>query len=241
MAKAGTSVAKAKLNLPVNMNEQVALELQQLKDQLSKPTGNKIKMEDKVYTVAGGTTDKFDAVVLGFAHAKRLYASGYKKGSVTPSACHAVSFIEKELKPGEDVMKPPATSCGACPNSKFAANGDRPKCQTRMLVALSQVDGAGEIMLLDLPVKAIKPFETYLASVARNEQIMPYMGISQFGFEESLDYDSPRATFVEALEDEVVATMIGRRQEANEVLLAAYDAPPAANDADGAVKKQRRG
>lgn len=218
----------------MNFNE----DLEALRGRLAAPTGDKIKIEDKQFKLpSGDILDYLDVVVVDFVYFNSYYESPYVKGEFVPPNCFALSAEPTGMVPSEN--SPDCQSqagCGGCWANQFGSSGKGKACQNRCLLAVLPTDATAEtpFAILDLSPTAVKPFASYVASVARGLQRPPYGVVSHIECNPSVKYDVAQFSDPQPIEDAGFIGMVkSRREEARQRLMTEPDvsAAQAANEA----------
>ena len=232
--KAGTAVAKAKAKVPVSADLMAQIQ-QDIADQASMVTAsatNKIKLNSekgKHYVFPDKTeVPEFEGIVVDFATVQVLYDGPYVAGQINNIVCYASATKPADLAPLPEVLTPQAAECKTCPKSKFGADGEKPECGLRKLLAIlpTDADASTDIMVLDLPVLAAKAWDKYAQSVLTTEGLPAYGVVTRFSFDEKVKYDSPRFELAEPCDGAQAGLAYSRRDEARRMLLAAPQINP---------------
>lgn len=235
-APAGTAVAKAKIaGLPSTVSFEN--DLAELKNRLTKPAGDKIKVEDKQFTLPSGEVlDFLDIVVVDFVYFNAYYESAYEKGTFVPPTCFALHPEPKGIDPSANSIECQSQAgCDGCWANQFGSSGKGKACQNRCLIAVLPTNAVAEtpLTVLDLSPTAVKPFSAYVASVARGLQRPPYGVVSHVECNPAVKYDVIQFSDPQPIDDgEFIAMIRSRRDEARQRLLTEPDvsAIKAAND-----------
>lgn len=181
MAKEGTAVARAKVNLPVDVNAAMAAEMAEIQKRISAPSGNRITVtQSKSFKFPNGleSSEPFEAVIVEFAAANFYYEDTYDRNNVTPPVCFALGMEPAGLTPAESITEPQAGSCASCWANQFGSQGKGKACtNTRLLAVIpTDADAETEPWILKVSPTAIRAFDAHVAAVARNFG-MPVRGV----------------------------------------------------------------
>lgn len=246
--KSSTAVAKQKATAIATTS--FADDMETLKNQLNAPSGDKIKVENKTFKLpSGASAEELDVVIVDFVHSNSFYESAYQEGVIVPPTCFSISPEPQGMVPSPNA--PDAQSqvgCAGCANNQFGSAGKGKACQNRILVAVLPADienttAETPLAIIDLSPTATKPFQQYVASVARAMQRPPYGVISHVSCDPTKKWDAimfsdPQPFDMEDEEVQAFVAMIrSRREEARARLLTEPDvaALQAANDARAAA------
>lgn len=110
---ATTAVAqRAQVQLPAEVQEQMAADIAAFQQRMSAPTGNRIAVtQDKKFRNAGG--DKFDAmsgVIVDFVAKKAFYEGAYDKDNIVPPNCFTCRTCSTRKSPKDVGRMPLGTS-----------------------------------------------------------------------------------------------------------------------------------
>lgn len=219
-------------------------EMEDLRARLTTPTGNRIKMNNKMFKFPNGdVADSVDAVIVDFVYMNKYYEGTYDPNNIVPPNCFALSPLPNSLEPSANAPDIQSqTGCASCAQNQFGTNGKGKACQNRVLIALLPADASMEtpMMILDISPTAIKPFSAYVSAVARGLQRPPYGVITKIEFNHAVKWDVPVFSDPQLIEDaEFIAMIRARRQEARDMLMVEPDvtAIQAANEARPKAKR----
>lgn len=157
--------------LPVNIDALFKQDVEDLRARLQKPSGDRIKISNKQFTLPGGTVfDFLDVVIVDAVYANRYYGSSYDKNTIVPPDCFATSPTESGLIPSPNSPElQNAGGCTGCPQNVFgsAIVGKGKACKNRMLLAVLPTDATLEtpFSILDISPTAVKGFSSYANAV----------------------------------------------------------------------------
>lgn len=224
MAKEGTAVTRAKVNLPVDVNAQMAAEMLEITKRISAPSGNRITVtQSKSFKFPNGleSNDPFEAVVIDFAAANYYYVDAYDRNNITPPVCFALGLEPASLSPAESAPDKQALACAGCWANQFGSAGKGKACQNSRLLAIIPTDADADtpIWLLKVSPTAIRAFDAHVGAVARNFN-MPVRGIvTEISFSPDSEYATLRFRAVGPAPKDLVLMAHGLKDEAQALLL----------------------
>ena len=211
------------------VDQDLAAEAAALRNQISAPAGNKIRVERTgAFTLPDGTDlgDEFQAVVIDFYSRNMFYSSPYDANNITPPDCYAVGKDKSTLAPNDDSPAKQADSCATCPMNAFKSGAGKAKaCQNRYWVGLVIVDpddpeahvsAEAPLYVLDLSPSNLRSFEAFVAGVGRTLNGPPIKAIVTVKAKNVGTYAA--VTFSNALPNPDYAQQVQRRPEATDVL-----------------------
>lgn len=213
-------------------------DLQDLKDRLKAPGGDKITFKKRKFNLPNGDVlDFLDVVIVDFVYSNKYYSSAYQEDAIVPPDCFAIAAVESDMAPSK--LSPDAqckTSCAECPQNKYASRGKGKACSNRILMAVLPSDATAEtpFAIIDVPPTSLKGWAQYASSVARGLGRPPFGVISHIEMDDGYDYAKLVFSDPVPLDDgDFIAMIRGRREEARERLLTEPDiaAMLAASDA----------
>lgn len=230
--KTGTALTqRAQVNLPAAVQEAMNADIAAFQQRMSAPVGNRIAVtQDKKFKNAAG--EKFDTirgVIVDFVAKKAFYESDYDKDDVVPPNCFALGFVPHDaLEASENSPEVQhQDGCKTCPKNAFksAANGKGKACKDSYILALLPPDAeeGTPLVTLSLSATAIKPFEKYVRDLARDYGKAPYCFITEFTFDNKMDYASVRCEFSEVAESNLIGLAYSLRDDASKMLGAEPD------------------
>jgi hypothetical protein len=226
-AKTGTAVAvkKASAGGLVDIKAQMAAEVALLASRVGAPGGDAIKVtQDKKFELPDGTKHtELRLVIGGFVSANSFYEGAYDKDNISPPACFSIGISPTTLVPSDNSPLKQADSCTACPMNQFGTAGNGKACKNGRVLAVLPPDADADTPLAILKVSptALKAFDAYVTTIARNFQ-MPPVGVSTLvTFDDNVTYASLR--FGEPEPNDNLAVHFGRKAEAMERLMTEPD------------------
>ena len=236
-----TAVARAKVQLPAEVEAQMNADIAAFQQRMSAPAGNRIAVtQDKKFRDANGDKhDTIQGVIVDFVAKKGYYVNEYDKEEVVPPNCFAIGFVQhSSLEPSENSPDQQHDSCATCPKNAFksAKNGKGKACKDSYIIALLPPDADETTPLTTLSISAtgLKPFEKYVRDLARDFGKAPYCFVTEFSFDKALDYASVRAGNPEPADGMLIALAYSKREEAKKLL----EAEPDTSEFDEKVRKQ---
>lgn len=194
MAAAKTAVARAKIDLPTDINAEMAAEMEAMKNRVQAPTGDRIQVtQSKTFKLATGDEVKeFDCVIVDFVAANMLYEEAYDRNNITPPICYAVGLEPSSLAPVKESPQPQSDKCATCDSNQFGSAGKGKACQnTRMLGVLPiDADVSTPLSVLKVSPTAIAAFDSYVGLVARTYNVPVRAVITRVAFNPNKEYAS---------------------------------------------------
>ena len=224
MAKEGTAVARAKVNLPTDVNAAMAAEMAEMQKRIAAPSGNRITVtQSKTFKFPNGleSSDPFEAVVIDFAAANYYYADAYDRNNVTPPVCFALGLEPAGLSPADSSPEKQAGACAACWANQFGSSGKGKACQNTRLLAVIPTDADSEtpIWLIKVSPTAIRAFDAHVGAVGRSYNMPVRAVITEFSFDPNSEWASLRFRTIGPAPKELVMLAHGMKDEAQKLLL----------------------
>jgi hypothetical protein len=238
---ARTAVVKKAENTAVALTSQ-AEAVAALRARLMAPTGDKVKISNKTFKLpSGDVLDFLDVVVVDFVYYNVYYDAAFDSNNITPPTCFALNPEPKGMAPSSNSPEGQCEQCSGCWANEFGSNGKGKACSNRVLVAILPTDAKEDtpFAILDISPTAVKGFSSYLTSVARSLNKMPYEVITHIECNPAVKHDVAIFSDPQSLDDDGFIGMVeSRLQEARDRLMTEPDvsAFKAANDAKAAPK-----
>lgn len=236
---ARTAVAKAKTTLPANFDAEMQAELEALKSRIAAPSGDRIQItQDKLFKLPNGeSSDVLQCIIVDFVNANFFYEQAYQKGEIVPPTCFAIGVNTAELAPSPNSPEAQHDKCSGCWANQFGSAGKGKACANTKLLAVLPPDATEETPLMVLKVSAtgLKPFDSYVGSVARAFQRPPRGVITEISFDPNVTYASLRFNAVAPCDADQFMLAHSRKSEALERLMVEPDVS-AVNSAQPAPK-----
>lgn len=242
--KTAVAVPKAKLNLPANLEADMANEIAQFKGRLGAPTGRKIETKGKIFTLPNGEqSDTMRVIIVDFMARNEYYEAAWVKGVQGIPNCFSIGTELNSMVPSENSPEKQHDNCKSCWANQFESGQGKGKaCNNTRLLAVIAPDGDSDTPLLILKVTstALKSFDAYVTSVIQTLQRPPRGVITQITFDPTLDFSSLRFSNPQACTPEQMALAYSRREEAMQLLTQEPDVSkfvPAAKPKGKALRK----
>jgi len=230
----------SKANLPINYQEELLKEAQEISKRIAAPSGDRIKVDSHGFTLPDGTSgEEMHVVVVDFLSSNVYFDRPYNKDNPSPPACFAIGREPTTLVPSENSPVRQADACAGCPLNQFgtALTGKGKACKNTRLLAVMPLKAVTEaqedapIYILQVPPTSLKVFDKYVSSLAARFKMSPVGVATKITPNKALDYAAPLFDVVRPLQDEEIAFAMSRRSEATERLVAepdvsTYEAPP---------------
>lgn len=227
------ATARAKANLPINYEEQLAKEASEIVKRISAPTGDRIRFNANhaFITPDGMEGETLEVVIVDFASSNLFYDSPFDRDNPQPPGCFAIGPEPSLLVPSPNSPNKQSETCTACPNNQFgsAQNSKGKACKnTRLLAMMSAtaLDNPKEeapIWILSVPPTSIKAFDSYVHMLSAKHKTVPVGVVTQVSLDPSNMFASPRFNVVRPLQGKELGMFMSRREEANQRLTAEPD------------------
>lgn len=226
--KTALAVPKAKLALPANLEQDMANEIAQFKGRLSAPSGNRIRTDEKIFTLPNDdTSDTLNVIIVDFVSYNAYYEGAWNPNAIVPPNCFAIGLEPASMVPNEKSPEVQAESCAACWANQWESSptGKGKACNNTKLLAVMAPDADSDtpLLLLKVTATALKNFDAYVASVVRTMQRPPRGVITQITFDPASKYSSLRFGDPQACTPAQMAVAYARREEAMELLMTEPD------------------
>ena len=164
------------------VDQELANEVANLKNQIGQASGNKIKVEatgDFVLPDGMNLGNEIQVVVVDFVTRNSFYSGPYNPNNPTPPDCYSIGKNLADLAPEADSPAIQGDKCATCPLNQYGSgdNGKSKACKNSRSLAVILVDPEdpdasaaldAPIYTLDLPRTAIKSFDGAVAYIARS-------------------------------------------------------------------------
>lgn len=241
-AAKSTTLVKAKVNLPADINAQFQAEMAEIQKRISAPSGDRILVtQGKTFKLPNGSElDELEAVIVDFVAANFYYTEAYDRGNVTPPACFALGLEPAGLVPSANSPDPQCDACAGCWANQFGSSGKGKACQNTRLLALLTPDADAESPLFILKVSptGIKSFDGYVGTLARSHQKPVRAFVTKVSFSQESEYATLRFNVLREADLDLAILAQSRLEEARKRLLTEPDVTSlkAANDVSKSKK-----
>lgn len=227
------ATTRAKANLPINYEEQLAREAGDIAKRISAPTGDRIRFNANraFITPDGMEGEVLEVVIVDFMSSNLFYDGVFDRDNPQPPACFAIGAEPSMLVPSPNSPIKQADTCTVCPNNQFgsAMTGKGKACKnTRLLAimpvsALDKPDEDAPIWIMSVPPTSLKAFDSYAQSLATKHKTVPIGVVTEISLDASNTFASPRFSVVRPLQGKELGTFMSRREEAAQRLSAEPD------------------
>ncbi len=168
----GTALAKAKANLPANIQEQFAAEVALLQKRIAAPSGDRISVtQGRTLKLPNGLeVDEIECVIVDFIAANFYYEQDFDRQNIVPPDCFSIGLEPAGLIPSANSPDKQCEACAGCWANQFksAKNGRGKKCSNTRLLAVIPLDADEDtsIMIMKVSSTALKSFDGHVANVA---------------------------------------------------------------------------
>jgi len=248
--KASTAVAKAKVNLPVDIAAMRAAEVAAIQKRIGAPSGDRILVtKGKTLKLPSGLeVEEMECVIVDFVSANYYYTQGYQRDNIIPPVCFSIGLEPSGMTPSDNSPDPQGGACATCWANQFksAANGKGKACGNTRLLALLPTDADADTPLAIIKVSAtgIKSFDGLVNEVGSRFGLPMREIVTKVSFSED-DYASLRFSRVGPAPKDLIALAWSRKEDAMTRLMTEPDvtaandeqAKPAARKAAPAARK----
>lgn len=233
MAKAAP---KPTPNVPINWEEQLSKESQDIGKRIQAGSGNRIRANGNTsFTLPGGAqAPTITGVIVDFISKNAFYDRPFDRDNPSPPACYAIGEIPSTLAPPKDVPDRQADNCATCPLNQFgsADNGKGKACKNQRVLAILPEDASSdeEMMTLEVPPGSVQKFDGYVAGLAAKHKTVPIGVVTEISLDKDQQYFSPRFDVNRPLQGKELGTFMPRRDEAKKMIAtppdtSGYEAP----------------
>lgn len=220
----GTALAKKQATDIATIQEALKAQAAEISERTQPATGNKIQLSNsKTFELPDGTkTDgPLELVIVDFVSKNMFYTSDYDPKEITPPACFAIGIKPTQLAPSNNSPVKQSAECSGCPMNQFGTDkrGTGKACKnTRWLAVLPpDADENTPIWFLSVSPTALKGFDGYVSSIARQFNMPPISVVTSVSFDQNADY--AKLVFGDPQPNENLAVHFARQVEARELLM----------------------
>lgn len=221
--------AKASLPMPADAAERMRADMEAMKAKLAAPGGDGIQVtQSKEFKLPDGSkVDEFKGIIVDFVSFNAFYEGAYNADNVVPPNCFAIGTVKNDdLVPSDAAPDRQDDDCGSCKGCwanafKSADNGKGKACKQSIRVAVLLDDG--ELHRLNISSTGLTAFGAYVRDVAGNLGAAPYGVMTTFTFDDKFDYPSVRCGDPVTLNDDQLAYVFSKRDDALAMLMVEPD------------------
>ena len=207
------------------LQTQLAAELAELDKKVAPPSGQRISLKGKVFSMPDGKTSlgPINAVILDWRSINVFYPGTYNAQKIEAPVCFAVANNIRDLKPSPNCADPQSKECEGCQRNAWssAPGGGRGRaCKNTIRVAIVPPDSKDDTVpwTIDIAPTSTTAFNSMVYAIKDGMGMLPLQAQVTVGFDQSADY--PRLTFTdpEPLPKELIERMFGFRQASQSLL-----------------------
>lgn len=215
-------------NLPINYEEQIQKEIEEMSKRLSAPSGDRIRTKGNQKFIApnGVESDELVGVITDFVSSNMYYDAGYDPQNPSAPACFAIGNEPATLIPSGNSPNKQSDTCAACPNNQFgsAAIGRGKACKnTRLLAIIAPNEPESSVWVLSVPPASIKDFDGYVTKLIGRHRTPPIGVVTRISLSKDTQYSSLKFEVDRALTPGELTEFMGRREESHTRLTAEPD------------------
>ena len=150
-----------------DIQAQLQLEMANLANTITKPTGQKIKITAGRWALPNGKTsiEPLRVIILGWRWINRYYPGAFDAGDIQSPACWAVGEEPDMLVPKGGIDEQHG-ECATCPMNKFGSSGKGKACRNGARIAMVAADLKSDIVYFDVAPTTIKSFSETVSKLA---------------------------------------------------------------------------
>lgn len=231
--KATEAAASTELQAAQNMSlaelrEQLSTEMAEIQNKLGAPSGNRIRLTDKKFTLPDGNVVEgtIRVVVLEFTSKNNLYVGRFNRNNPRPPVCWAIGDDPRQLVPSDRVPNPQSVDCASCPKNQFGPNNEAKECKNCRVLAVLPIDAdpaQTDIMTIEVSPTGIGSFDKFVRRVVDSLGVPPIGAIVEIGFHPDRDYES--LVFGNFIPNEGIAAYMPLREEAKRTVFIEPELP----------------
>jgi len=207
------------------LQTQLAAELAELNKKVAPPSGHRISLKGKVFSMPNGGTSPgpINAVILDWRSINVFYPGTYNAQKIETPVCFAVANNIGDLKPSPNCADPQSKECEGCKRNAWssAPGGGRGRaCKNTIRVAIVPPDAKDDTVpwTIDIAPTSTTAFNSMVYAIRDGMGMLPLQVQLTLDFDANADY--PKLTFAspEALPDELVGLMFDLRKASQSLL-----------------------
>lgn len=218
-AKTEVAVRKPSSGAVVSIKDALKAQAAAIGERTQPASGNRIRTKGKNFILPDGSeAASLDLIIVDFTTVHKFYEGNYDPKNITPPACFAIGTNPRQMTPSDNSPNLQADSCQGCPMNEFGSAGNGKACKNGRLLAVlpPDADDKSEMWTLEVSPTAIKGFDGYVASVARQFGMPPVSVVTTVSLDESVDY--AKLVFSNPTPNERLEIAYARQAEAQELL-----------------------
>lgn len=206
-------------NALTSIQEQIAAELAQVSETVAAPSGHRISLKGKVFTLPDGAQTKgaLEAVILDWRNVNLYYPGAYNSQKPEDPSCFAISKMIEGMAPSANATDPQGEACKGCPWNEWgsAAGGGKGKaCKNTVRIAVVPPDATAKtpIWTIDVSPTGLTGFNNLVNDLKNQRGVLPVQVITSIDFDSTADF--PKLTFAGGEEHANLDVMFQLRESA---------------------------
>ena len=205
------------------IQEQIAAELANVSDTVAAPSGHRITLKGKVFTLPDGAQTKgaLEVTILDWRNVNLYYPGAYNSQKPEEPSCFAISKIIDGMKPSDNANDAQSDACKGCPWNEWgsASGGGKGKaCKNTVRIAVVPVDATSEtpIWTIDVSPTGLTGFNNLVNDLKNQRALLPVQVVTSIDFDSTCDF--PKLTFAGGEEHGNLEVMFPLREAAAALL-----------------------
>jgi hypothetical protein len=157
------------------IEQQLALQTESIKQGIGKPSGRKISVKNKQFTLPDGAVlgPEINVIVVDFITMHRFYKGVYNPNNIQPPVCFAMGQDIQSLAPPSTAPEIQNDICQTCPQNQFGSSltGKGKACKnTREIAVILHEDAADDnppLYTISVSPTSIKSYDAAVAKLVR--------------------------------------------------------------------------
>jgi hypothetical protein len=236
------AIAKPGGGLPADWKKQLAADAQEEAERTPAGSGNRISLKrNGQFSFQGADIgDSIDVIIVDHVAMKTYYDEDYDEDNPVPPACFALKPNAKNIAPHADSPEAQAETCAECWANEWGSGRGRGKaCSDKNRLALLHVDVLDELVMLEVPVTSGAAFNKYIGGLTKAAELPSYAVVTRLTMDDHADYQKLIFEFVEAADEEQLASSMNQRKQAREMCMEPFDTT-GREEASGRSKKKSK-
>lgn len=218
-AKTSVAVRKPSSSAVVSIKEQLAAQAAAMNERVQPASGNKIRTKaGKFILPDGNEAESLELVIVDFVAANNFYPGKFDPKNIQPPACFAIGTNPRALIPSDNSPDKQSDECSGCPMNEFGSSGEGKACKNGRKLAVLPPDAEAdtEMWVLEVSPTALKNFDGYVSSVARQFQMPPVGVVTTVTLDSAVDY--AKLQFSDPKPNDNLEVCYARQEEARKLL-----------------------
>lgn len=171
-----------------SIQDQIRQELENVSKTVEKPSGHRVSLKGKAFTLPGGESSAgpMSVIVLDWRNTRLYYKGVYNANKPEPPSCFAINKFVDDLHPSENAPEAQCDTCSECAFNEWgsAPTGKGKACKNGIRVAVVGANPKedSQVLTLDVSPTSLGSFNSLVNDLA-SKSLLPIQTLTDISFD----------------------------------------------------------